>query len=274
MFTENRIALFALIALGAWIFVALPLIYLPSGTLVSSLQNWQTSIAAGVALVAASIAFHNTTRSLSHAERLEARRRSRKHAAVRAMLPLALADIARYARETVSSLEELIEKCDGETLPRGMANDGAIRDLPTQSFETLSEFIEYSEPADSELLEVILACIQIHDSRVSSLVASNSEYSNGTVMRTQLENLIVDAAIIYAGASSFFNYARRYSENAPQKLSWGQVESALIGLDVWSSESYPRVSDALERRRKDSSNPLEGKRFRLSPRAAREEIPF
>jgi uncharacterized protein YacL len=49
-------------------------------------KSYQTVVGATVALVAALIAFHNTTRSLEQAAELERNRRSRKHAATRATL--------------------------------------------------------------------------------------------------------------------------------------------------------------------------------------------
>ncbi|MBB4375620.1 hypothetical protein [Bradyrhizobium sp. SBR1B] len=256
--SEKPIGLFALAGAFVWLFVALPLIYLPEGwaAFFKWLHNWQTLVAAGVALLAAMLAFHNTTRSLTHSEQLDFRRRARKHAAIRAMLPLALAEITRYTHESVAELKKLLEKCDEETLPKGAACEEFVRSLPTESLSTLSEFIEYSEEADVNLMEAILARVQIHDSRTRSLVTANSPYSGGVVIRTELENLIIDAAIINAGTTSFFNYARRHVDRSPKELSWDMVDSALMRLDVWE-DSFPRVYEAAERRRGLGGSPID-----------------
>jgi hypothetical protein len=40
-----------------------------------------------------------------------------KHAAARAMLPLALSQVSAYAEQTAQALNALIARCQGETLP-------------------------------------------------------------------------------------------------------------------------------------------------------------
>ncbi len=60
------------------------------GDFAAWLHKWQTLagaiVASIVATTAATIAFHNTTRSIRNAEKLETWRRKRKHAALRAVL--------------------------------------------------------------------------------------------------------------------------------------------------------------------------------------------
>ena len=87
------IACMLIVIFTTWLGIAGPL---PDGT-VGWLQKWQTVLAAllasVVASIAAYIAFQNTTRTLRHTEQLKRKERSRKHAAVRAVLPLALAQV-------------------------------------------------------------------------------------------------------------------------------------------------------------------------------------
>jgi hypothetical protein len=81
------VALIGILVLTAWLGILGPM---PDG--VSAwLKEWQTLLSAVIAVGAAYVAFQNTTRALRHSEKLETNRRSRKHAAVRAVLPLALA---------------------------------------------------------------------------------------------------------------------------------------------------------------------------------------
>src|ERR1700731_1639960 len=119
------IALMLLVVFSAWLGVFGPL---PHGFW-AELQKWQTLVGAMVALSAAGIALWNTTRSLRQAQTLEQNRRDRKHAAVRAVLPLALAEISGYAEKSAYLLNEAIGYCDKEheTLPSGTALAGAIQ---------------------------------------------------------------------------------------------------------------------------------------------------
>ncbi|MFZ2082477.1 MAG: hypothetical protein WAV38_38640 [Xanthobacteraceae bacterium] len=84
---------------------------------VAWLQNWQTLVAALVAVGAAGVAFHNTTRSLRDGKRLEMRRRGRKHAALRAVLPLALSQLTDYAERSAHALGDLLNRCSGGNPP-------------------------------------------------------------------------------------------------------------------------------------------------------------
>src|SRR5947209_18563583 len=61
------------------------------------IHGWQTLVAAVIAIVAAVVAWWNTSRQLRQVAALERARRSRKQAALRAVLPLALSEISNYA---------------------------------------------------------------------------------------------------------------------------------------------------------------------------------
>lgn len=130
------------------------------------LYNWQTLVAAGVALFAAFIALRQT-------DRIEARRRRRKHAAIRAVLPLALAQVTTYAESSAHALRDLITKCVDGALPPNAAPEDLITQLPSETLKTLAEFIEYSDK-EVEVLESTVALIQIHESRLRGLCYKQS----------------------------------------------------------------------------------------------------
>lgn len=262
---EGPIAVAALAAAGVWIFVVVPSIYLPEGAFLSWLQRWQTLVGATVAMIAAAIAYYNTTRSIKHARQLDSEKRARKHAALRAVLPLALSDITRYAAATVNELKELIERCDRDALPKNSASSALSAEaVPSKSLDGLAEFIEYSEAMDARLIEITLARIQIHQARLQALLVSDRS-AHSVVTRHQLESLIVDAAIIYAGASSYFAYARRAVEHPPLELSWDSVTGALHNMSVWA-DAYPRVHEDLSRRERASPNATEMVTYNLRNR--------
>lgn len=221
------------------------------------LQGWQTLTGALVALLAAYIAFRNTKHSLNQAARLENNRRGRKHAAVRAVLPLALAQISGYAERSARALNELLGKCTGETLPHRTAPETLVQSPPTETLKTLADFIEYSDTLDVRVLEATAAWIQIHDSRVRGLFDDNRSAGSGhVIVRSEIEGHIIDAASIYAGAASAFDYARRREETLPTELSWDDVRSALRNMRVWEDE-YPRVHEALKRREGVAKGPFQ-----------------
>ena len=81
-------------------------------------KQWQTIIAAMIALLAAFIAWKNTNRQIENANNLERQRQARKRAALRAVLPLALSSVADYAQKSAKFLRALHGLCIDETLPK------------------------------------------------------------------------------------------------------------------------------------------------------------
>jgi hypothetical protein len=218
------------------------------------LQNWQTLagaiVASIVASTAVSIAFHNTTRSLRHAEELETRRRSRKHAALRAVLPLALAQVIHYAEGSAHALDELVRECSDRTLPPMTAPESLVQPLPSETLKTLADFIEYSDVMDVRIVEDTVAWIQIHDSRLRSLVERNRDPSGlQLVFRPEIRSREIDAAYIYAGAAAVFDYARRRQEQLPRTVSWEAVRNVLISnMQLWDNELETLVKAREDRR--------------------------
>jgi hypothetical protein len=163
---------------------------------------------------------------------------------------------------------ELEHRCflplgSGENLPRDIAPQTIVDPLPKETLETLTDFIEYSDAADVSVIESTVAWIQIHDSRVRAIVEANHDKSGTrSVVRAELEARILDAATIYAGAASFFNYARRRQPEPPQTLSWDAVGAALRNMQFWEDE-HPRVYAILARHENTSTGPFE----RLAGRA-------
>jgi hypothetical protein len=222
------------------------------------LQHWQTLVAAFVASIAAYIAFQNTSRSLRHTEGLEKHRRSRKHAALRAVLPLALAQVTDYAERSAHSLNELINQCVDETFPAQTVPDDLVEPLPSETLQTLADFIEYSDTVDVSVLERTVAWIQIHDSRLRKLIKRNRDPADPQIVsRAEIEARIIDAASIYGGAAAIYDYARGRATELPRNLLWEAVTRALRNMRFWDDE-YPRLHVIVAGRANHSTGPFDG----------------
>lgn len=254
------IAILLIALLGVWLSIFGPL---PDGV-VGWLHDWQTLVAATVASIAAYIAFQNTSRSLTHNEELERRRRSRKHAALRAMLPLALSAVTDYAERSARALDGLLPKCVDGALPKGLASKDLAQPLPSDALRALADFIEYSDDVDVSILEATVAWVQIHDSRIRGLVKDNHDPLGSTlVLAVGIEGSIIDSASIYGGASRVYDYARRRSDQIPNSLSWDEVIGALQNLRFWDGQ-YPRLYAIIAGRAGNSNGPFD----RLSERTS------
>jgi hypothetical protein len=202
-----------------------------------------------VALIAALIAFEAVRQQIGQAEDLETRRRQRKHAALRAKLPLALAELTSHADLSANSLRQLLNQFVGGRLPPQTVPSSIVQQLPSSAPTTLIDFIEYSDELDVSLLEAIVAWVQIHAARVSSIVTANHD-PTGThlVLKVGVEENIIDAAQIYAGAVQIFSYARRQQEMFPCTLSWNDVLNALELMN-FSEIDYPEIHQIVKHRR-------------------------
>jgi hypothetical protein len=226
-----------------------------------SAQRWQplVSVAAIIASVAVAIgagwiATRNTNRSLEENRRLEAHRRSRKHSAIRSVLPLALADVSGYAERSAHALNELVSHCDEEVLPTEMARESLVQPLPSESLETLTQFIEYSDTLDTTIIEATAVWLQIHDSRLRGLLERNREGTG--VVRSNLETNIIDAASIYALVAAGFDYARQRGAKLQHTLPWEAVRRALQNMRLFEDQ-HPRLYDDVKRREGIWEGPVE-----------------
>lgn len=192
-----------------------------SAAAIDALRQWQTLVAASVASFAAGLAFHNVTRSLRQSETQEQLRRRRKLVAIRAVLPLALAQITAYAQRTALALDRLIASCQVGTLFAGSVSADFIQPLPSEALKTLVQFIEYST-MDVQLVEKVVAWIQIHDSRLHYLAESNRDPAR-LVQQPQLVARIIDAACIYTASGAMFGYARHRDDRLPTTITWDEI---------------------------------------------------
>jgi hypothetical protein len=112
--------------------------------LIATAKGWQTLIAAFIAIIAACIAWWNTTRQIHNTAELERLRRSRKQAALRAVLPLALSEITNYAAQTSYMLRGLLVSImANRSAPIVIPGDPAERpQLPSSTIEVIADFIE------------------------------------------------------------------------------------------------------------------------------------
>ena len=210
-----------------------------------------------MALIAATIAYWNTNRSIEHSETLETRRRQQKQTALRVMLPLALSQVGAYAQQTAKALQALVASCDNETLPFDTVQTDFVKPLPSDILKSLAEFIEYSDDMNVDVIASTVAMIQIHDSRLRGIFQDNHDQSRSRVIvRSDLERSIVDGAIIYAGGSSGFNYARRRQDSWPNESTWDEVIRALRNIGFFDDE-HPRLHEDVERRATQSRGPFE-----------------
>ena len=211
-------------------------------------------IAGLLALIAATGGVVYLHRQIAQTEQLEAKRRARKLAAVRAAGPLALSAIGEYAKECAAALKQLRRQCgDGPGLHGGQTDLPAVPALPTEVITVFSEFIEYSEGNDADLIEELMRDIQVMQSRMRGLI---SDLANPEVSLSKgfiVDNMI-HAGSIYAQGAAAFEFFRRMSEKLPAAVTWNDVKSALRNMEV-DENRYPDTFAEIDRLSERSPGP-------------------
>jgi hypothetical protein len=237
--SDSKIALVALIALAVWLLICLPLIYLPnaSSTWIETAQRWQTLIASCVAIVAAIIAWTNTSRTLKANSKLELQRRQQKHRALRAVLPLSLSEISLYCSRTAHVLETLWGECIDEALPKKAEIKPTFPPLPTETVRAFVDFIEYSDELETSLFRTMLARLQVSRARNREIETFfESEDRHMIILENNIEEYILDAAAIYAASAAAFDYGREKTHSLPSEITWDRVRSALRNMKIWDDD--------------------------------------
>lgn len=218
------------------------------------LSRWQTLIAGLMALAAALVGVVYLHRQIRQTEKLEGARRARKLAAVRAVGPLALSTMIEYSVQCTEVLKDLHRQCGtNPALPPSGVVTPAIPPVPQEPVSVLSEFIEFSRPADVDLIEELMRDIQVQQSRLRG-TASNIANPSMMVTKRNIEEYLIDAGLIYAKASASFNFFRRRAEKLPTDITWDQVRSGLRNMFVYDT-SYPDVYARIDQLAAQSTGP-------------------
>lgn len=204
------------------------------------LFEWQPLLGSLILLLAAFI-------TLRADDRREMRRRERKFAAVRALLPVTLAKITDYGFSALRWLESAVsgERFDWQ------AKRAAAPRLPEEILTLAAEFIEYADAHDTGLMQDVLSRMQLLNSRVEGLAIHDGHEPSAI----RVDALALDAALISAGAARLFRFARRAEAEMPRQISWDDVKGALA-LAAIDEEDAPELYARIETRAARSADPF------------------
>jgi hypothetical protein len=243
--------------LAAWIGVAGSLLNDIAARGVYRVANeWQTSISAAIALIAASLAVWNTTRTLRKSEELEAERRARKFAAVRASLPLSLSQIADYGSESIRFWKDLRKQCgtDGSILHSAVL----VPEIPKMAGDVVKSFAEFIEFApkrfSTDLIQNLLMRTQIHQSRLSYMISDLKKADEYSYYH-EIDTNMLHAAYVHAGAGAAFDFSRRRIDTLKPDIDWDDVATSLRLNNVYES-NFPTVVRLLNLYANSSPHPL------------------
>lgn len=169
--------------------------------------------------------------------RHEEERREARLNAMRAALSPTLSSLCAWAEAVGISLRGLPVKSPMPKADREMF-------APPKVLETdLNLIVSVIEAADNDKVRTrltrLISNIQVLTSRLTLITNARNGLS---VMANDVDVNLLDAAIIYAQASSCFGYARR-TQDTVSPVSWDDVDNAMISL----SYHGPRFNTLIER---------------------------
>jgi hypothetical protein len=198
------------------------------------LYEYQTLVAALIALAGAWWGVSAINRQILQTEQFEQTRLASKRAASRSVLPLTLSAICDYAEDCVRTLQNLLEKCESGLLPESV-NICRIPDIQPEALGAIKEMTEAARPHERDTLSSLVEAIQIQRSKMRR-VLSERRGNGQPVLAACLEGYIVDSAEVYARSSGLLLYSRRLAEIPQATVTANDVERALRNLHIYDDD--------------------------------------
>jgi hypothetical protein len=210
------------------------------------LNRYQTLLAAAAALGAAGASVFYLRKQIAQAEQHRQDQIRRDRAAARTVLPIALGAICQYAIQSIQSLK---------VRHAGQTSEPA--NVPTEALEQLVATVRTLEVEHVLAFAKIAQEIQVHNARISG------GNRNGPLNEVDFHEHLLDAAEIYARASSLFEFARFRTDELPSELFADEMRSALWSTGAEINREGP-LHAAVDRRErlypKRSPDEEEGRR--------------
>jgi hypothetical protein len=216
--------------------------------------NWQTLIAGVLAVGAAFLASLSVAAQITSEIETEAWRRYSRERALRATLPLTLAEMADYAEDCIRQLDNALGmarvvkdpvfRITGQPLPSGVAS-------------ALSNLIEASADDETAPLVRLLRNVQVQHSRWGGLVQAVSGARFTPPTAHDLAGSIYDAARIHAQCEALMPFARDEGE-LPGPTTADNVRRAVRLVLVEAPEEV-EVVIALHEAAEHAAQPAEGR---------------
>lgn len=202
---------------------------LPGG-FVSQLDRWQTLLGGFLAIGGAFIGGAFIMRQVRSADRHVAEQLARRNDADRAMLPLALSEIGRYARECASALSDLVgvRRVNPDQIIQLAKN---IPTVPSEAVRLVRDLIEStSDPELRGRFSFLLNKLQVQSARLLGIKAEGRNAGH------IIQDYYLDAVEISALCSGMFDFARRESETVPPRVSAKDMLSTLNLMGAYGSQ--------------------------------------
>ena len=141
------------------------------------LFDWQTLIAGALALFGALVTVHYLNKQIILTENMEIERRRREETALKAVLPMALGDIVRYAVDSIKLIDGLARRKSG-LLPGGISTypPRELPRVPSEAVDTIRDCTRYADTEIAGRLSTLLNGLQVQQARLTRIVDPERKY--------------------------------------------------------------------------------------------------
>lgn len=231
--------------------------------------EWQTLLVGLLAVLAAYVSIRQVRKQISQASQLHDAELSRRHNAIRAVTPLALASISDFCRSVVDHVASEIERREGDNFDQAL--DDIVEGtepkkqfspivIPNDIIATLQEFIEtLSDGSNVRHMAELVSSIQILQSRFNDFRLQQAGSLEG------LYGLLLDAAKVQMLNDNLFNYSRFVDESNFSLLSdhtfveiWDKVNGKAHGMVFMRATPdlfFPRINQKIQSYKENSVSP-------------------
>lgn len=226
-------------------------------------NRYQTFVAGVFALIGAWATIRGVRAQIAHLERQERQQRKREIYAAKAVLPLSLSQITSYANECIVNI--LTAYAQFKSMKNILVTNISLQvpDIPSDITQPIQYTVRFSDRSDAQRLANLLVVLQVQHSRLNglqeSLASRMSQHLRKSnritvVVDHHFHSAVLDAANVYALASSLFEYARREDEGeTASNAELSDMVQALHINGVWEEE-HPELFKLLHLRERSSAN--------------------
>ncbi|WP_144299838.1 hypothetical protein [Elioraea rosea] len=199
------------------------------------LKEWQTLIAALIALGAAYWTVRMMRRQIEQAAQHERERNRARYTAARAMLPLALADVMEWIGAHAETYKSARPKTYPKHLEKPYPKNGVIPEINQQTLASLEKMLTAE---DNTVIQNILSDI-IHDYQIvrSNWISHVNSDKDDSFLEATRDTALARAAYLYARVALLYPYARREASVVDEAEMPKALNNATFLL--WGAEEYP-----------------------------------
>lgn len=214
-------------------------------------KDWQTLVAALVALWVALKMNSIVRKQLEQSEHHEKARLERRYIAARSTLPMVLTEICRYAIEVTNYLRPIHQQL--ALTPGKMPATELPPPVPEKLFAPIERMIESAENEQVVLLlRKIVSQIQILNSRLVDRLTPRP--ISMVVLTHEIDINLRQCALIHATSGALFEFARFQTEDVPEAVDWDMFYNSLGVLDI-DDHTYPDLHADCKRDRQNGRSP-------------------